>query len=43
VNYSKNLARQLAPELVRVNSVAPGNILFSGGAWSASWRIGGKR
>ncbi len=33
LNYSKNLARQLAPELVRVNSVAPGNILFSGGAW----------
>lgn len=32
-NYSKNLARQLAPQGVRVNCVAPGNILFPGGGW----------
>ncbi len=33
VNYSKNLARQLGPEGVRVNCVAPGNILFPGSSW----------
>jgi 3-oxoacyl-[acyl-carrier protein] reductase len=33
VNYGKNLARQLGPFNVRVNSVAPGNILFPGGSW----------
>ncbi len=33
VNYSKNLARQLGPERIRVNTVAPGNILFPGGTW----------
>jgi 3-oxoacyl-[acyl-carrier protein] reductase len=33
VNYSKNLARQLGPQNVRVNSIAPGNILFPGGSW----------
>jgi 3-oxoacyl-[acyl-carrier protein] reductase len=33
VNYSKNLARQLGPLNVRVNCVAPGNVLFPGGSW----------
>jgi 3-oxoacyl-[acyl-carrier protein] reductase len=33
VNYSKNLARQLGPQKVRVNTIAPGNILFPGGSW----------
>lgn len=33
VNHAKNLARQLAPRGIRVNSLAPGNILFEGGAW----------
>jgi 3-oxoacyl-[acyl-carrier protein] reductase len=33
VNYAKNLARQLGPEGVRVNCVAPGNVLFPGGRW----------
>jgi 3-oxoacyl-[acyl-carrier protein] reductase len=33
VNYGKNLARQVGPLNIRVNSVAPGNILFSGGSW----------
>jgi 3-oxoacyl-[acyl-carrier protein] reductase len=32
-NYAKNLARQLGPLGIRVNSVAPGNILFPGGSW----------
>lgn len=35
VNYGKNLARQLGPSGIRVNSVAPGNILFPGGSWDA--------
>lgn len=33
VNYSKNLARQLGPQKVRVNTIAPGNIFFPGGSW----------
>jgi 3-oxoacyl-[acyl-carrier protein] reductase len=33
LNYSKNLARQVAAAGVRVNVVAPGNILFPGGSW----------
>jgi 3-oxoacyl-[acyl-carrier protein] reductase len=33
VNLAKNLARQLGTAGVRVNCVAPGNILFPGGSW----------
>jgi 3-oxoacyl-[acyl-carrier protein] reductase len=33
VNYAKNLARQLGPQGIRVNTIAPGNILFEGGSW----------
>ena len=33
INLSKNLARQAGPHNVRVNCVAPGNILFPGGSW----------
>lgn len=33
VNYSKNLARQLGPQKVRVNTIAPGNVYFEGGSW----------
>ncbi len=32
-NYAKNLARLLAPEGIRVNTIAPGNIFFPGGSW----------
>ncbi len=32
-NYAKNLARQLGPQKIRVNTVAPGNIFFPGGSW----------
>lgn len=32
-NYAKNLARQLGPQQVRVNTIAPGNIFFTGGSW----------
>ena len=33
LNYAKNLSREVAPQGVRVNSIAPGNILFEGGSW----------
>lgn len=33
LNYSKNLARQVAAAGVRVNAVAPGNVFFPGGSW----------
>jgi 3-oxoacyl-[acyl-carrier protein] reductase len=33
VNYGKNLARAVGQHEVRVNCVAPGNILFPGGSW----------
>jgi 3-oxoacyl-[acyl-carrier protein] reductase len=32
-NYAKNLARQLGPQRIRVNTIAPGNIYFPGGSW----------
>jgi 3-oxoacyl-[acyl-carrier protein] reductase len=35
ISLTKNLARELAPEQIRVNSVAPGSISFPGGSW---WR-----
>jgi 3-oxoacyl-[acyl-carrier protein] reductase len=33
IALTKGLARSLAPQAVRVNAVAPGNILAPGGAW----------
>jgi 3-oxoacyl-[acyl-carrier protein] reductase len=33
INYGKNLARQIGASGVRVNCVAPGNVLFPGGSW----------
>lgn len=33
VSLSKALARELAPEGIRVNCVAPGSIWFAGGSW----------
>lgn len=33
VGFSKALARQLAPQGILVNTVAPGSILFPGGSW----------
>ena len=35
ISQAKNMALQLAPQNIRVNSVAPGSILFPGGGW---WR-----
>jgi 3-oxoacyl-[acyl-carrier protein] reductase len=33
ISLAKSLARQLARDKIRVNSVAPGSILFPGGTW----------
>ena len=33
ISLGKALAQQLAPQNIRVNSVAPGSILFPGGSW----------
>ena len=33
VNYAGNLARVAACDNIRVNCVAPGNVLFEGGSW----------
>ena len=33
ISLAKSLARELAPINIRVNSVAPGSILFPGGSW----------
>ena len=33
ISLSKEMARTLAPKGIRVNSVAPGSILFPGGSW----------
>jgi 3-oxoacyl-[acyl-carrier protein] reductase len=33
ISLSKSLAQQLAKDGIRVNSVAPGSILFPGGSW----------
>ena len=35
VSYAKNLARHVAASGIRVNAVAPGNVLFPGGSWDA--------
>jgi len=33
LSYMKNIAHQVAPSGVRVNAVAPGNVLFPGSSW----------
>src|SRR6187397_355140 len=33
ISFAKSLAQQLAPLNIRVNSIAPGSILFPGGSW----------
>lgn len=33
ISYSKTLAVQLAPKKIRVNTIAPGSVEFSGGLW----------
>jgi len=34
ISMTKSLAKELAPHNIRVNSVAPGSILFPGGGWA---------
>lgn len=38
IAYAKNLSREVAKFNIRVNSVAPGNILFPGGRWEEKLR-----
>jgi 3-oxoacyl-[acyl-carrier protein] reductase len=38
ISFTKMLARELAPRQVRVNSVAPGSILYPGGTWDRAFR-----
>jgi 3-oxoacyl-[acyl-carrier protein] reductase len=33
ISLAKSMAQQLAPDGIRVNSIAPGSILFPGGSW----------
>ena len=33
ISLTKMLARELAPKNIRVNSVAPGSIIYPGGVW----------
>jgi 3-oxoacyl-[acyl-carrier protein] reductase len=33
ISFTKGLARELAPQGIRVNSVAPGSIIYPGGTW----------
>lgn len=35
VVFAKNLARELAPKGLRVNTISPGNVLHAGGSWAA--------
>lgn len=43
VSYCKGLAGLVAPRGVRVNCVAPGNVLFRGGSWEQKLRHDRKR
>ena len=38
INYAKNLSWVLADSSIRVNCIAPGNILFPGGSWGMHLR-----
>jgi 3-oxoacyl-[acyl-carrier protein] reductase len=33
ISLAKAMAQQLAPDRIRVNSIAPGSIAFEGGSW----------
>ncbi len=38
ISFTKMLARELAPKGIRVNSIAPGSILFPGGSWERRFK-----
>jgi 3-oxoacyl-[acyl-carrier protein] reductase len=38
ISFTKMLARELAPKQIRVNSVAPGSILYPGGSWERRFK-----
>jgi 3-oxoacyl-[acyl-carrier protein] reductase len=38
ISFTKMLARELAPKAIRVNSIAPGSILYPGGSWERRFR-----
>jgi 3-oxoacyl-[acyl-carrier protein] reductase len=38
ISFTKMLAREMAPKNVRVNSIAPGSILYPGGSWERRFR-----
>ncbi len=38
ISFTKMLAREMAPEGIRVNSIAPGSILVPGGNWERRFR-----
>jgi 3-oxoacyl-[acyl-carrier protein] reductase len=38
ISFTKMLARELAPKGIRVNSVAPGSILYPGGSWERRFK-----
>ena len=43
IAFSKNLARKVAVEGVRINCIAPGNIYFKGGSWDEKIKSDPKR
>lgn len=38
ISFTKMLARELAPKAIRVNSVAPGSIIYPGGNWERAFK-----
>jgi 3-oxoacyl-[acyl-carrier protein] reductase len=38
ISFTKGLARELAPQGIRVNSVAPGSIIYPGGTWEGLFK-----
>jgi 3-oxoacyl-[acyl-carrier protein] reductase len=38
ISLTKGLARELAPSGIRVNSIAPGSIIYPGGGWEARFK-----